>query len=304
MHVSRPLPAQQPVTQPRHHDPPVTEIIDTTPAFEEFAAEAALESPVFREKLWRERYEGAYPDVFEGYYATLGSRARPTRMVRELAAVRRRVRAYTAILQQVIEDIDPIVRDLVQAPLSPAPVHVLMVGTGATNAIVGRLCGRVAVYHCLEWTQPAAAARVLTAHESTHAWQQTFPNVEAPKPTDLAWLMFWEGVAIQTSRIAVPDRPEQEYFWYGLAGFETWPDWCRARRVQLRERILLGIDGSTEAEAEAEAMFTGQVAGEPSRTGYFVADDIVGGLRRTLPELARTRVADARSAVRVALERG
>lgn len=276
------------------------DILDTIPAFEEFAREAALESPVFREKLWRQRYEEAHAEAFEGYYATQTSRSRPTRMVRELAAVRRRVEGYAPVLRQAIEDVDAVVRDLLDAPTGAAPLHVLMVGNGATNAIVGRLAGRVAVYHCLEWTQPAVAAKVLTAHEVTHAWQQLLLRSDGPGDADLAWLVYCEGLAIQTSRMAVPERPEQEYFWYGLSGFEAWPDWCRSRRAQLRTRLLAGLDGS----AEAVQMFTGQVADEPSRTGYFIADDLVGALGRPLAQLARMAPAEARSVVRAGLATG
>jgi len=276
----------------------VTEIVDTIPAFEAFADRAALESPVFREKLWRDQYEAAHADAFEGYYATQDSRSRPTRMVRELSALRRRVAAAAGTRREVIEDVDPVVREALAAPSRSAPVHVLMVGNGATNAVVGRLHGRVAVFHCLEWEQPRAPAQVLTAHELTHAWQQILLGVAAPADDDLAWLVFWEGLAIQTSRVVVPDRPEHEYFWYGVKGYESWPAWCRDRRQRLRQRLRAELDGSPEAAP----MFTGQAVGEPPRAGYFVAGDLIAALGARLPELVRMPVDEARSTVRAALE--
>lgn len=272
------------------------DIIDTSPEFETFARESALESPVFRERLWHERYEAVHPDVFEGYYATQDSRYRPPAMVRELSALRRQVGESAPALRHVIEEVDPLVRDLLGVASEPAPVHILMVGTGATNATVGRLRGRAAVYHCMEWSQSPAATGVLTAHEVTHAWHQILLGADPPA-TDLAWLTFSEGLAIQASRAAVPGRPEEEYFWYGLAGFGDWLPWCRERRDQLRERLRDGLDGS----AEALLMFTGSAPDEPSRIGYFVADELVAGLGRPLRELVRMSVDEARSAVRDAL---
>jgi len=113
-----------------------------------------------------------------------------------------------------------------------SPLHVLMVGTFTTNAFVGRLGSEPAVFWCLEWFSNPEAARVLVAHETTHAFHQELLGA-APPDNDLAWTCLFEGLAVQTSRGAFPGRPEEEYFWYGMGGFEDWLTWCREHRRNL-----------------------------------------------------------------------
>ncbi|HET9051814.1 MAG TPA: hypothetical protein VFO60_08925, partial [Candidatus Dormibacteraeota bacterium] len=178
----------------------------------------------------------------------------------------------------------------------PAPVHVLIVGTAATNAVVGRIGDDVAVFHCLEWFKTPGGARILTGHETTHAWH-LLQMPAAPPDGVPAWTAFSEGLAIQVSRKAVPDQKEDDYFWYGLPRFGGWLEYCRANRDDLHDRLAKSLDDP----AGAEAMFDGTPSEGPPRVGYFVADELVGGLGRTPSELVRLSVDDATAAIRSAL---
>src|SRR5207245_2461792 len=82
-------------------------------------------------------------------------------------------------------------------------LHVLMVGTFTTNAFVGRLGSEPAVFWCLEWFSNPEAARVLVAHETTHAFHQEL-LAAAPPDTHLPWTCLFEGSALEASSEARP----------------------------------------------------------------------------------------------------
>ena len=267
-------------------------IIDTTPAFDTFAKSAFLDSPIMRGQRWVEEYEGAHPDVFEAFYSEQGQPERGNPLTRELSRVRRQAEEGAAATRKVIEEVEPAVAEALGLPTSPSPVHVLMVGQFNANALVGRLDGEVALFHCLEWFQSEEATRVLVAHEDAHAWHEIALG-EAP-PEDPAWMAFSEGMAIQASRAVVPDRPDYDYFWYGHAGFEEWLPWCQEHRQQVFELFRAALDDPEGGES----FFGGGLVEGRWRLGYFVADEIVRGLDRPLPELAAMSVDDARALVR------
>ncbi len=271
-------------------------ILDTTREFDSFAKEAALESPMVRENLWRDRYRAVYQNVFDAFYAGYGSPEGMHALVRELSKVRPRVKDAAPVVRGLIEEVEPAVRETLAAEDCPEPLHVLMVGTFSTNAFVGRLDDEVALFHCLEWFPEPQPARVLIAHEDTHAWHESILD-EAP-PKDLSWTAFYEGLAIQTSRMVVPDQPEQDYFWYGVSGFEDWLPWCREHREQLLERLRESLDDEDAAETFfGEGLIEGRW-----RVGYFLADVLVKELDKPPQELIRMGVEDARQAIRGALK--
>lgn len=281
-------------------------LIDTIPTFDAFAKSSALEIPVRREVLWKEQYEAAHPEVFEGFYAVQGPPEGRAAMLRELSRVRQRVAEAVGVMRSHVEEIDPRLAEVLARPPQPAPVHVLMVGAFSTNAVVGRLGDDVAVFHCLEWFQSPEGAKVLVAHEGAHAWQELAlagagtggeGTAQKPPEDDLAWLAFTEGFAIAASREVVPDQAEDDYFWYGHPETEGWLRWCRERRDQLVDLFRSSID---DPEA-VETFFGAGFVGGKWRTGYFVADELVSGLGLSLPELAATSVADGKAAIRAAL---
>lgn len=267
-------------------------IVDTTPTFDRFASAAFLQAPVMREQLWAERYEGAHPEVFEAFYAVQGRSDRGNPLVRELSRVRQQAAEGSVATKAVIEEVEPAVGHALGVPPSPSPIHVLMVGQFNANALVGRLGGEVALFHCLEWFQSEDSSRVLVAHEDAHAWHEIALG-EVPSD-DPAWMAFSEGMAIQASRTVVPGRPDDHYFWYGHAGFEEWLPWCREHRDQVLELFRAALD---EPDA-TESFFGGGLVEGRWRVGYFVADEVVKGLDRPLPELAAMSVDEARAAVR------
>lgn len=272
-------------------------ILDTIPAFEAYARTAFLESAASREQQWTERYEGAHPAAFAAFYAGQPATDGRKALVRELSALRQRVGDAAPVMAAIIEEIDPLVREALGVASMAEPLHVLMVGPSSTNALVGRLDGEVALFHCLEWFRSAEGARVLTAHEDAHAWHEVALG-EKPPEDDAAWMAFSEGMAIQASRAVVPDRPDDDYFWFGYDGFEDWLAWCQERRDELMERFGAALDDP----AAMETFFGAGLVEKRWRVGYFVADEVVKGLELALPELAAMTVDDARDAVRGALK--
>jgi hypothetical protein len=267
-------------------------IIDTTPAFDRYAKAAFLENPIMRGQQWVEQYEGAHPEVFEAFYAEQGQPERGNPLVRELSRVREQAAQGAAATKKVIEEVEPSVADVLGVKATSSPVHVLMVGQFNANALVGRLGGEVTLFHCLEWFQSEESSRVLVAHEDAHAWHEIALGERLPE--DPAWMAFSEGMAIQASRAVVPGRSEDDYFWYGHAGFEDWLPWCREHRDRVFELFTAALD---EPEA-TETFFGGGLVEGRWRLGYFVADEVVRGLGLSLPELAAMSVDDGRAAVR------
>lgn len=276
----------------------MAQLVDTAPAFDAFAKAAALESPFVREQLWRDRYEAAHADIFAAFYSGDVSPRRPLLQLRELARVREQARDGSAALAPVIDEVDETVRVLLGAPTLPAPTHVLLVGGGTVNASVGRLDGDVAVFHCLEWFRSAEDWRVLAAHETAHAWHEILLG-GSPPTDDLAWTTFSEGFAVRASVEAVPDRPECDYFWYGHAGFDSWLAWCHEHHEELRAHLRDHLDD----RAQANAMFGSERHQGHSRTGYFIAADLVTSTGMPLTELVRLSVPEGSELVRSALGR-
>lgn len=273
-------------------------VIDTTPDFLSFAADVQMESPLTREMRWRDRYEAAHQDVFDAYYTAQGSRDRPSSMIHNLARVRRHVDETAQALPSIIEEVDPAVGRAMGYPEGEGPVHVLLVGTAGANAVVGKLGDETAVFHLLEWVQAPDAARIAVAHETAHAWHQIHLGEAPPGEDDIAWLTFSEGLAIRVSREVAPGQPEQDYFWYGIPGFEGWPVWCAEHSAGLRRQLLRMLDDP----AAAQAMFGAGALDGHHRTGFYVADDVLEAMHRPLPELAGWPVSHAKSAVRAALQ--
>jgi|GEM_PF-1269941 len=290
-------------------------ILDTIPDFEAFARKAGLESPLAREALWKEVYYGSHPEVFEAFHEAQGGREGMHAVVRELSKVRMRVKDAQPVMPGLIEEIEPKVREAMGMDGAPAqnpsgaaklvppagdstddsggksPLHVLMVGTFATNAFVGPLGDELAVFHCLEWFSGSEPTKVLIAHEDAHAWHQLL--LGSPPPEDLAWMTFYEGLAIQISRSVVPDRPEDDYFWYGIAGFKDWLGECRADEAKIMEKFRKSMD-----HKDASEVFFGSGFVEKKwRTGYFIADKLVAGLGKSLEELTHMSIDEGRKAI-------
>jgi len=271
-------------------------ILDTTPAFDTFARKVALHTPLQREGQWAELYESQFPEVFEVFDAQYGSAEGRTALAKELSKVRARVVDAAPVMRAHIEAIDTTLARALGVSLEPSPLHVLLVGNFMTNAAVSRVGDDVAVFHCLEWFQSAEGAKVLVAHESTHAWCELATGEVFPED-DAAATAFAEGVAIQASRDVVPGRPDQEYFWYGHPDVDDWLPWCREHRDELVDTFAKGLD----APETVEAFFGGGFVETKWRVGYFVADEVVSHLGLPLPELAHMTVAEGRAAVRAAL---
>lgn len=267
-------------------------ILDTIPEFEAYARRAGLESRVVRETLWRQMYEGAHQKIFNAFFDGPGSRDGLPALVRELARVRERARDAVSVVSAAIEEIDSAVAKQIGAAEAEPPLHILMVGTFTANAAVGRIDDDLVVFHCLEWYQTPEGARVLAAHEATHAWHER--RVAPPEDEDVPWLLLSEGLAIHASRAVVPGRPDHEYFWYGHPGFDDWLQWCRDHRTELWRTLQKSLD---DPEA-ADVMFgSGRIDGR-WRVGFWLADEVVARLDRPLDDIASLEPDEARAAVR------
>lgn len=273
-------------------------LLDTIPAFEAYARKAGLESPLRREMLWVDLYEKAHPDAFEAFNDAHGSPGGRQAVVKELGKVRQRVAEAAPQMRVILEEVDGGLPALLGVPAEPAPLHVLIVGHFTTNAAVARMGDDVAVFHCLEWFQTAETARILTAHEGTHGWHEIALGVEPPA-ADLAWTAFAEGVALAASRRAVPDQPEVDYFWYGHPEVEDWLPWCGENRRELLKHFRVSLD----IPEATETFFGGGLVDGKWRVGFYVADELVGSLDRSLPELVAMTVDEGRQAVTEALDR-
>ncbi|MDQ3896704.1 MAG: hypothetical protein M3326_05540, partial [Actinomycetota bacterium] len=199
-----------------------------------------------------------------------------TAMVQELSGIRNRVREAAPLMREIIEELDPRVGELLGLPPEPSPVHVLMVGTFTTNAVVARLGGDVAVFHCLEWFQTAEGTRVLVAHEGSHGWHELAleRTGQAPPGDDMAWMVFSEGFATQVSRAAVPEAADIDYFWYGHPEAQGWLPWCREHLEELRKHVRMSLD----IPEAVETFFGGGLVDGKWRVGYYLADQVVGSL--------------------------
>ncbi|MFN2390066.1 MAG: hypothetical protein ABR575_10740 [Actinomycetota bacterium] len=273
-------------------------ILDTSPDFDAYARTVALDAPWMKEQKWAEDYGRIHADVFEAFFAAGGAPEGKAAMVRELSRIRSRVETAAPVVREAIEALDPALADALGVAPEHPPLHVLLVGTFSVNAAVGRLDGDVAVFHCLEWFQDPEGARILIAHEGTHAWHQIARGDAGPQD-DLAWVTFYEGLAVRASRTLVPGRPESDYFWYGHEGFDEWLPWCKEHRGPLRERFA----GMLDDPLAAETFFGAGTVDGHWRTGFFVADELVSRIDAPLPELAQMSVDEGRAAVRSALDR-
>lgn len=274
----------------------MTRIIDTVPAFEAYGRKAGVESPFKREIMWKELYQGAHPDVFAAFEEATGPQTGLAALVRELRKVQGRVEEAAPAVLEAVDRIDPLIPEALGVAPASAPVHVVLVGTFATNATVGALGDDVAVFHCLEWFQSAAGSEVLAAHEGTHAWHQIVLGQTGPED-DLAWLAFSEGLAIAASRVVAPGHDELDYYWYQHPDVEDWLPWCRENADELRKHFRASLD----IPEAVETFFGGGMVDGHWRVGQFVADQLVTSLGRPLAELAAMSVDEARTAIRGAL---
>ncbi len=278
----------------------------TLPDFQAFAGRALdAEDVAERVELWRHRYRSRHGRLLDLVGADGGGDESLRRLMRELRGIRARVQEAGAVVPGMIEELEPRVRDRLDAGGRPEPLHVLLVGTMGANALVAPVGDDLAVLHCLEWFADAEAHRALVAHEDTHAWHRRLLGAEPPDD-DPAWRALSEGVAVRVSREVVPDLPDRDHFWYGIEGFEEWLPWCRDHRRLLLSRFREGLAAEPGSPAAAETVsrfFGGGFVEGRWRTGFFLADRLVAALEPDLPELCRLEPARARTLVRGAVER-
>ena len=273
-------------------------VLDILATFEAYAKKTFVDSPVVRESRWKELYEDAHPEVFAAFYADQGDRVGRSAVVRELTLVRDRASEGGPVLHRIIEEIEPAVRDALGVAPTPDPLHVLMVGPYSINVLVSSMGDDVTVFHCLEWFQSEEGSRVLVAHEDAHAWHRIVLGLKPPTE-NAAWTAFSEGLATLVSRHVEPDRPEEDYFWYGHEGFEDWLPWC----VEHRDELLVRFRDELDQEGSSDTFFGSGLVEKRWRVGYYLSDLLVASLDRPLPELVALSVDEGSAAIREALDK-
>lgn len=294
-------------------------IRNTLPDFQRYAGNALEGDARKRSELWEQEYLARHEDVLGPLLPQDGdTRTGISKLVRQLRGIRARAQEAAAIVPGLIEEVEPEVRSLLDAGDAEEPLHVLLVGTMGANALVTAVDGDLAVLHCVEWYAGEAPERVLIAHEDTHAWHRRRLGDGDPLPEDdLAWTAFYEGLAVRVSREVVPDRPEEEYFWYGIEGFEDWLEWCRDNQDLLWSRFRDALDAAEapndgdhgddgdvddgDADDGVHRFFGAGLVEGRWRTGFFLADELVGGFEAEPAELCRMDVDEARELIRDAV---
>ncbi|MGH2773740.1 MAG: hypothetical protein ACRDIU_11475 [Actinomycetota bacterium] len=266
-------------------------ILDTIPDFVSFARKGGIESPLIRQQLHQEIYQAAHPEVFEAFFAEQPATEGLHALARELSKVRRRIDDAAAAMPGLIREIDPGVKEALGVESDREPLHVLMVGTFSTNAFVRKLGDDIAVFHCLEWWSGPQPTKVLIAHESAHAWHQI--KMGKNPPPDIAWTAFYEGLGVRASREVVPEADENEYFWYGVPGFEDWLDACRNIEPELLKLFSEAL-GSKEG---SEAFFGSGLVHKLWRSGFYIADLLLQRLDLPVRDLAGYSVDKGRKAI-------
>jgi hypothetical protein len=140
---------------------------------------------------------------------------------------------------------------------------------------------------------------VLVAHEGAHGWHEIAleRRGETAPVDDMAWMVFSEGMATQVSRAAVAGMDEIDYFWYGHPEAQDWLPWCQQHVDELGKHVRAALD----IPEAIDTFFGGGLVDGKWRVGYYLADQVVAGLGKSLPELVALSVAEARSAVADAL---
>jgi hypothetical protein len=110
-------------------------------------------------------------------------------------------------------------------------------------------------------------------------------------------MAFSEGVAIEASRMIVPDRAELDYYWYGHGEVENWLEWCKSHHTELIDHFRASLD----VPETVETYFGGGMIEGQWRVGFYLADELVRSLELPLDELVRMSVEEGRSAIRQAL---
>ena len=140
---------------------------------------------------------------------------------------------------------------------------------------------------------------MVAAHEGGHGWHEiaTEQRREAPPENDMDWMVMSEGLATQASRAAVPEAEAIAYFWYSHPEAQGWLPWCQQHLEELPKHVRASLD----IPEAIDTFFGGGLVDGKWRVGYYLADQVVAGLGKSLPELAAMTVDEARTAVRDAL---
>jgi len=235
-------------------------------------------------RLWQVLYEGKHPEVFSLYFAPphFGRREHLhpalTRYAEEFEqiaeAAERTQKSVPSLIEAVLTAFNAREGDLVLEGLS-------FVGVYGTDGFCLPTPDHTKVFFALEcladYTPDRASA--LIAHELSHGAHAELNRRENLKTSDwdlvnldrifpwIAGALFREGIAVASSKRAVPGLPEHDYLFYSR---DQW-EWCRENEGKLAERLLEKLDHRDWSTFNE--FFSGGVQREwppYPRTGYYI----------------------------------
>lgn len=232
-----------------------------------------------REAAWTDRYEAAYPEIFEKYHSAWG---RHERCLAAAAGVTDRV--------ALIRDAEPRARDLIELSersfradglLTDDLDVVLMVGGRTSNGWVTELGGTVTLFLALEFLGEPPYDAVLVSHEAFHVAHGR--HGADTWPEDCAASLFQEGIAVAISREIHPGLDDSAYLWNDDAHGD-WVSQCEAAEAAIARRALGQLDAPYD-EPAARALFTilAEERELPPRAGYWLGDRLLRGLLERHP---------------------
>jgi hypothetical protein len=143
------------------------------------------------------------------------------------------------------------------------------------------------LYLAMEQIPDERAARILAAHEMTHALQQLLAAEPWPEDSALGCWVYSEGLATALTAELFPEYSLAEHLWFG-PGYDDWLADCERQRDQAGAAIRRDLDSVDDATINQYLALGGE-HDLPTRIGYYIGTRLIQTLRHdhTWPELAR-----------------
>ena len=245
------------------------EVLSTVDAWLEMAQ---LTDPADRARAWRERYEAAFPSVFEVYYRSWGQLDRRTEAARSAPGMVERVRDAELRARRLLalSEGDFYERGLV---LGEGLHAVLLVGGHTSNGWVADHEGRPTLFLALEFLAGPPYDELLVVHELTHVVQGQLCSAARSRTHPSSFGVLLEGAAAATSRILRPGHTDSAYLWMDDDHHE-WIGRCQASARDIATLLLTHLETPDDGEAVAPLFRNVNDHRLPPRSAYWAGDQI------------------------------
>lgn len=186
-----------------------------------------------REAAWTDRYEAAYPEIFETYHSAWGLHDRCLAAAAGVPALAPRMPALEGRARELVEESERAFRD--DGLLDDDVDVVLLVGGHTSNGWVTQLGGTVTLFLALEFLGDPPYDAVLVSHEAFHIAHGRHGADDWPE--DCAASLFQEGFAVAMSREIHPGLSDSAYLWNDDAHAD-WVADCEAAEEAVVRRAL------------------------------------------------------------------